>query len=130
MGIVFAPVKAVRLVRGTRWQDQVQLVDEGTGEPVDLAGIEGLAMTVRAQINGPVVLELSLDAGLTVANPTQGLVDIDVSSDATLAFPDNGNRRAKYVFDALIERADGEREPAFAGKLTVLPSNTRPWEST
>lgn len=130
MGIVFAPVKPVRLVRGTRWQDQIQLVDEESSDPIDLVGIEGLAMTVRSQINGPVVLELSLGDGLTVANPTQGLVDIDVSSNATLAFPDNGNRRAKYVFDALIERANGEREPAFAGKLTVLPSNTRPWETT
>jgi hypothetical protein len=130
MGLVFAQVKPVRLVRGTRWQDQVQLVDENSGDPIDLEGIESLVMTVREEINGPVILQLDLDDGLAVADAEQGLVNIDVSSARTLEFPENDNARAKYVFDALIEREAGEFEPAFAGKVTVLPSNTRPWAAT
>jgi hypothetical protein len=127
MGVVFASVKPIRIVRGTRWQDQVQLVDENTGDPVDLSGITSLRMCVRSDINGPVILELAVGTGLAIANPLLGLVDIDVSSEETLSFPAANNGRAKYVFDALIERAAGEFEPAFAGKVTVLPSITRPW---
>jgi hypothetical protein len=127
MGIVFAAVAPIRLVRGTRWQDQVQLVDQNTGDPVSLADVESIDMWIRAYVNGPVLLALSLSDGLSIANPSSGLVDIDVSSDGTLALPENGNFRAKYVFDALITRTNDEREPAFAGKLTVLPAITRPW---
>jgi len=130
MGIVFAAVKPIRLVRGTRWQDQVQLVDQNTGEPVDLTGIDSLVMSVRAEIDGPVLLQLSLDEGLDVANAAQGLVDIDVSSERTLQFPENDHQRARYGFDALIGRAADEYEPAFSGKVTVLPSYTRPWAET
>lgn len=127
MGIVFATVKPIRMVRGTRWTDQVQLVDQNTGDPIDLTDAEAITMTIRAHINGPVLLELGIGTGLIVTNPLTGLIDIDVDSDTTLGLPENGNFRAKYVFDALIERDSGEREPAFAGKLTVLPSITRPW---
>ena len=127
MAIVFAPVKPIRLVRGTRWQDQVQLVDKETGDPVDLTGITALILTIRQRIDGPAIMELDLDGGLAIANALLGLVDIDVSSDDTLQFPESSLRRAKYVYDAMIERAPGWREPAFAGKLTVLPSITRPW---
>lgn len=128
MGIVFAPVKPIRFVRGTRWTDEVQLVDQETGQPVNLAGITGLVLWVRRSINAPILLELSVDNGLTLLNPTSGLIGIDVVSTRTLELPENGNRKAKYVYDAVIERA-GEYEPAVAGKLTVLPSITRPWET-
>ena len=129
MGIVFAQVRPMRFVRGTRWTDEVQLVDQETRQPVNLAGITALVLCIRRSINAPVLLQLSIDDGLTLLNPTSGLIGIDVGSARTLTLPENGNRKAKYVYDALIERA-GEYEPAVAGKLTVLPSNTRPWEPT
>lgn len=130
MALQFAKVKRISLIRGTRWQDEVQLVEESTGEPVDLTGVEDLVMTVRRRASGPAVFELALGNGLAIVNAAQGLIEFDVSSERTLEFPDNGYRRMRYVYDALIVRSDGEREPAFSGTLTVSPSHTRPWEST
>ncbi|WP_202841980.1 hypothetical protein [Luteimonas saliphila] len=129
MGIVFAKVPTVRIVRGTRWQDQVQLTDENTGEPVDLAGIVSLVMCIREQVDSPILLQLEVGSGLAIANPGLGLIDIDVSSADTLSFPENGHQRWKYSFDALIERTAGEYEAAFAGRVTVLPSITRTWDT-
>lgn len=130
MAIIFAPVATLRLVRGTRWTDEVQILDQTTGDPVDLTGIENLVLRLRRQINGPIILELSMGNGLNLLNPTAGLLAFDVGSAETLTLPENGNRKAKYVYDAVIERTPGEYEAAIAGKLSVLPCITRPWGTT
>ncbi|HEY9471113.1 MAG TPA: hypothetical protein VIQ76_16020 [Propionibacteriaceae bacterium] len=119
------------LVRGTRWEDSFQLVDQVTGTPVDLTGIIGLTMRARLTISSPILLELSTDNGrLIVTTAATGSVDIQVDSADTLLFPENSHRKAKYVYDVVIERAVGEFEPAIGGKIIVIPQVTRPWGTT
>lgn len=137
MAIVFAPVSGIRIVRGTTWRDDVQLVDADTQAPVNLIGVLGLLMRVRATISGPILLELSLassglpSAGrLEIVDPNEGLIGFRVDSATTLTLPENDHRRAKYRYDAVIERTAGEYEAAISGKLTVLPQYTRPWGTT
>jgi len=131
VAIVFAPIASIRVVRGTKWTDDVQLVDQATGNPVDLTGITSLVMRIRRSINTPILLELSMANGrLVVVNALTGLIGFRVNSAGTLLLPENSNRKAKYLYDAVIERSAGEYEPAVSGKLTVLPSITRPWGAT
>lgn len=120
-----------KCVRGTRWEDEFIVIDETTGLPVNLTGIVGMVMRARTGINSPtVVIELSIANGrLAVIDAPAGRVGIDVSTATSLLnFPVNSNRKAKYVTDALIERAGPEYEPAISGKITVLPQVTRPYE--
>lgn len=130
MAILFAPVAPIRLVRGTLWTDELQVLEQETGDPVNLAGIEGLLMRVRRSISAPILLELALEDGLELVNATSGLLRFNVPSARTLTLPENGNRKAKYVYDAVIERTPNEYEAAIAGKLVVLPCITRPWAAT
>lgn len=129
MAIVFAPLKQIRIIRGTAWADDVQLVDQATGAPVDLTAITSLQMRIRKSISGPSLLALDLvDGRLVVADAEEGRIGFRVNSAGTLSLPENRNRPAKYIFDVVIERSAGEYEPAVTGKLKVLPSITRPWE--
>lgn len=137
MAIIFAPVKSIRIVRGTHWEDNFQLVDEASQTPVSLVGITGLLMRVRRSIGSPILLELSLpDSGLDSAgrlvlvDATTGMVGFRVDTPATLTLPENGHRKAKYGYDSVIERTPGEYEAAARGKLSVLPQYTRPWGTT
>jgi hypothetical protein len=118
-------------VRGTRWDDDFQLVDQVTGTPVNLAGITGLMVRVRKSPGSAKLLELSVaNSRLVVTNAATGMVGIRVGSETTLTFPENGHRKAKYLYDAVIERTAGEYEPAISGKIVVLPQITRPWAVT
>lgn len=119
--------KTFRIVRGTRWTDEVTITDEATGEAVDLNGIVRLIARVREFIDSSeVLLELTTtDTTLTVVNAAGGVVGIDVPTAATLDFPENGHFRAVYVYDVLIERSPGEYEPGLGGKVVVLPQVTR-----
>ncbi len=131
MAIIFAPLSTIQVVRGTSWSDDVQLVDKQTGTPVDLTGATALVMRLRKSINSEILMELSLANGrLVIIDPIEGRIGFRVSSADTLTLPENGNRKAKYVYDAVIERTAGEYEPAVRGKLTVLASITRPWATT
>ena len=131
MAIVFAPVKAIRIVRGAYWSDDVNLVDKATGLPVDLTGITSLQSRIRSSINGEILLPMSLvDGRLIVVNALQGRIGFRCPSAVTLLLPENDNRKAKYIYDVVIERAAGEYEPAITGKLTVTASITRPWGIT
>lgn len=131
MAIVFARIPTIRIVRGTAWSDDVELVDKDTQAPINLTGINGLMMRVRASINGPILLELSLDnAKLVIVDPADGKIGIRLSSADTLSLPEKSNRRVRYIYDMVIERSVGEYEPAVTGKLAVLPSITRPWGTT
>jgi hypothetical protein len=137
MAIIFAtetsaglPI-AFTLVRGTRWEDDFQLVDQVSGNPVDLTGIVGLMIRVRKNPGSAILLELSVaNTLLVVTNPVTGSVGIRVDSETTRDFPENGHRKAKYLYDAVIERSAGEYEPAISGKIVVLPQITRPWAVT
>ncbi|MGH8025460.1 MAG: hypothetical protein ACREO0_01925 [Pseudoxanthomonas sp.] len=131
MAIVFAPLKPIRIVRGTAWSDNFQLVDKATGDPVPLTPLAAMVMRIRKSINGPILLELSLDNGrLIVVDAPTGMGGFRCDSATTLSLPEFGNRRAKYIYDAVLERTAGEYEPAVTGKLTVSPSITRPWGVT
>lgn len=133
MAIIFATATsgglpiAFKFVRGTRWDDDFQLTDQTTGDAIDLTGIAGLVMRVRSTIaSTTVLLELSVDNGLlAVTDAATGSVGIRVPSATTQTFPANGFKKAKYVYDAVIERTAGEYEPAISGKVTVLPQVTR-----
>ena len=117
-------------VRGARWDDDFQLVDQVTGDPIDLTGITRILMRVRTRINASTVLfELSNEVGngrLVITNAATGSVGIRVNSADSNTFPANGHRKAKYVYDAVIERTVGEYEPAIGGKVAVLPQTSRP----
>lgn len=129
MAIIFARA-SLRLVRGTEWRDDIQLVDKATGDPVNLAGITGMVMRIRRSINSPILLELAIaDNRLVVVDAATGLMGIRVNSVTTRVLPENNNKRAKYVYDAVIERSLGAYEPAVGGRVTVLPQITRPWQA-
>lgn len=131
MAIIFAPLAQIRIVRGTAWVDDVQMVDKASGNPIDLTGITGIVMRVRKGINTPILMELSTDEGnLVVLTPAEGRIGFRVNSAGTLALPENSNRKAIYIYDAVIERSAGEYEAAVVGKLAVIPSITRPWGTT
>ena len=131
MAIIFARLPSISIVRGTKWEDDVPLVDKATGDPIALTGIAGLVMRVRASINGPILLELSVANGmLTLQDAANGLIGFRVPSATTLTLPEKSNRKATYLYDMVIERTEGEYEPALMGKLKVLPSITRPWGTT
>ena len=130
MAIIFAPVTTISVVRGTLWADDVQLIDKTTGNPVDLTGITELTSRIRRTINGPTLLELTLaNTRLVIVNPATGLIGFRVSSADTLLLPQNGNRKAKYIYDAVIQRSALEYEAGAKGSLVVLPQITRPTES-
>lgn len=131
MAIVFARIPSIRIVRGTAWSDDVELVDKASQDPINLTGINGLMMRVRQTMNGPILLELSLSDGtLTVEDAAGGKIGIRINSATSLSLPERSNRRATYLYDMVIERGLGEYEPAVKGKLVVLPSVTRPWGTT
>lgn len=136
MALVFATKDAdgkalsFTLVRGARWDDDVQLVDQETQAPIDLTGIVSLMMRVRTRITDATnVMELSLANGrLVMVDAATGKVGIRVSTADSLTFPQNGNRKAKYKSDLVIERTAGEYEPGISAGVTVLPQITRPTE--
>lgn len=136
MALVFATKDAdgkalsFTLVRGTRWDDDVQVVDQATGTPINLTGIVSLMMRVRTRITDATnVMELSLANGrLVMVDAATGKVGIRVNSTQTREFPQNNNAKAKYVTDVVIERTAGEYEPAISAKVKVLPQITRPTE--
>ncbi len=127
MSFVFAP-SAFKIVRGTTWADTIQITDEA-GNPVDLTSITELLMRVRESIgSATVLLELSIANGrLTVSSAAEGIVTILVSAEDTLELPVNSHERAKYLYDAVIDRGGSPKviEPGYRGKLAVLPQVTR-----
>lgn len=131
MAIIFATATSdgspitFRCVRGTRWQDTFQLVDQTSGVPIDLTGIADIHMRVRKTINSAVLMDLQVGVGLTITSAETGEVSIDLSSADTNVFPANNNKRARYVYDVVIERETDEYEPAISGKVVVLPQVTR-----
>lgn len=131
MAIIFANA-SFRTVRGTRWDDDVQVVDKDTLAPVDLTGITGIVMRLRKTIGSPILMELSTVAGtLVIVDAALGKVGIRVDSlKSRTDFPENNHVKAKYLYDAIIERTPGEYEAAITGKVTVLPQITRPWAAT
>jgi hypothetical protein len=130
MAILFGRAQFT-LVRGTRWADDISLTDRSTGEPVDLTGITGLIMRIREDIaDTDNLMELSTDnTRLIVIEPTEGLIGIRVTSEDTRDFPENDHEKARYVYDALIQRTSDEYEAALGGAVFVLPQITRPWEA-
>lgn len=119
------------LVRGTEWDDDVQLVDQTTGTAIDLTAVTGLWMRIRLTATSSILLELSLANGLLVlTNAAQGRVGIRVNSDDTRTFPENRHKKAKYLYDLVLERTAGEYEAGISGKIIVLPQITRPWAAT
>lgn len=131
MSYTFAP-SSLRLVRGTTWVDHLQLVDDA-GAPVSLVGVADIIMRIREFVDSAdVILELSMNATgsedrIAVEDAVLGKIAILVDAADTLLFPRNGDRKAKYVYDALIDRGGSPQviEPAYKGKLSVLPQVTR-----
>lgn len=113
-------------VRGTKWDDDVILTDQVTGLAINLTGITGMTMRIRKTISSAILLELSSANGrLVVVDAVAGRIGIRVLSAITLTLPENSFRKAKYVYDAIIQRTALEYEPAVGGKVTVLPQVTR-----
>lgn len=120
-----------KCVRATTWEDEFVVLDEATGNPVNLTGIDDLVMRIRTRVESPdVVMELSVsNQRLTVLDAPAGRVGLAVTTAQSLAeFPENYHRKRRYVTDALIVRPGPEYEPAIAGKVTVLPQITRAYQ--
>ena len=120
------------IVRGTRWDtDNVQLLDPDD-VPVDLTGIVGLMMRIRANISDTAhVLELSIDnSKLVMVDAANGIFGIRCSSADTLLFPQADNKKARYVTDVIIERTPDEYEAGLSALMFVLPQVTRSNEPT
>lgn len=131
MAILFANAP-LHMVRGNAWADDVALVDQTTGDPVDLTGIVGIIMRIREDYASPILLELSTtDETLAVGlNPAAGIYGIRANSALTRTLPENGHEVGVYVYDAVIERTAGEYEAANGGVVIVDPQVTRPWSAT
>lgn len=127
MSILFGRAN-FKFVRGTRWDDNVTLTEQSTGEPVDLTGITGMTMRLRETIDDEdVLMELTVAGGkLVIVDAAAGEMGIRVNSATTWAMPENNHEKARYVYDAVIERSSGEYEAAIGGTVTVLPQITRP----
>lgn len=116
------------MVRGTEWDDDVQLTDQVTGDPIDLTDVE-VMMRVRLAATSPILLELSTDnARLVVTDAANGRIGIRVSSADSRLLPENRHKKAKYLYDLVIERSAGVYEAGISGKIVVLPQITRPWD--
>lgn len=126
MSLLFG-ARNLSCVRGATWTDTVRLVDEDTGEPINLAGVSAITMRVRRRINSDtVLLELTLaNARLAVLDAADGTIGIDVSAAITGTLPEAGHRKAKYVFDCVLSRPSSVVEPGFKGRLSVYPQVTR-----
>lgn len=131
MSYTFAP-SSLRIVRGTTWVENLQLTDD-TGAPVSLVGVVDIIMRIRERIDSAtVLLELSIATSgsedrIAVTDAALGKIAILVDAVDTNTLPRNGDRKAKYVYDAIIDRGGAPQvlEPAFKGKLSVLPQVTR-----
>lgn len=131
MAIVFAQLDPITLIRGTAWSDDFTLVDKNSGDPIDLTAITGMTMRIRKSIDSAILAELSVANGqLVVLDAAAGECGFRMTSAQTLDLPANDNRRAKYIYDVVIQRSALEYEPAVTGKLTVNASITRPWGAT
>jgi hypothetical protein len=116
------------LVRGTEWDDDVVLTDQTSGDPIDLTAVTELWMRVRTSATSSILLELSTDNGrLVITDAAGGQIGIRVSSEDTRDFPENRHKKAKYLYDLVLERTTGEYEAGISGKIVVLPQITRPW---
>lgn len=128
MALLFGPT-TFRIVRGLTWAEQLILRDSAD-LPMNLTGATFI-MRVRESLDATTtVLELSSTNGrLSSPTPIAGEIQILVSADDTLLFPENGHERATYVYDLVILRAGPPqvREPVVAGRVIVLPQVTRPW---
>jgi hypothetical protein len=130
MAVLFAPA-SFRFVRGTRWDDSVTLTDKAPGLAVDLTTIVGITMRLRRTYSGPIIAELSVAAGtLVVLDAAAGKIAIRCDSAFTYALPENGHRKARYLYDAIIERVAGDYEPAIKGRVTAEPQITYPQGTT
>lgn len=130
MSFLFARAP-MKVVRGTRWDDVVTLVDQDTQLPIDLTGITGLHMRVREEYTSEMLLDLGTDTNeLLVTDAAGGEFRIQVPSAGTLAFPEADHEVATYVYDVIVERTPGEYEPAVNGPVIVFPQVTRPWGTT
>lgn len=130
MALTFAKT-SFRVERGLTWSEEVTILQSRNGPPVDLTG-KTPVMAIRRKISDatPVML-LSADNGrIVVSDAAAGKVRILVSADATLEFPLNRFRKAKYVYDWLLlsGNAPEVREPGTSGTITVKHTTTRPWE--
>jgi hypothetical protein len=126
MAILFAPV-SLTLVRGTTWLQTIVMTDQETGDPVDLTDCE-ITLRIREYIDSEdVIMELTTADQLTISDAAGGEVELRVEAPDTLDFPTNNYLKAKYVYDAIIDRAGppAQREAGISGKVTVLPQVTR-----
>lgn len=114
------------------WEDDITIVDEVTGDPISLSGVDDLFLYVRDDYNTDVLVRLSLTDGtlVLVDGGTGGKFGIRMSSAQTLDFPANDHEQARYVYDTVIERTAESYEPGVAGALTVDPVVARAWEPT
>ncbi|MCX7041113.1 MAG: hypothetical protein NT117_00170 [Gammaproteobacteria bacterium] len=128
MSLSFA-TSQLRMIRGLTWADQVQLVNKTTLVPIDLTGVVGATMRIRLRRNtATALLELSTTNGrLTIEPGTDGLITVDVSAEDTLELPINNHKKARYVYDVVLDRGGDPQvlEPATGGKVTVNPQTTR-----
>ena len=86
--------------------------------PVDLSGASA-RMQIRADFDGPVLLELStVTGGLTITGPGTIEREIPASDTASITW-------TKAVYDLEVEYADGTVHRYFEGPVSVSPEVTR-----
>ena len=128
MSLSFA-TSQLRIVRGLTWADELQLINAVTKVPINLTGVVGATMRIRLRRNmATALLELSTTNGrLTIEPGTAGLISLDVSATDTLNLPRNSDKKARYVYDVVLDRGGVPQvlEPATSGKVTVNPQVTR-----
>lgn len=126
MAVRFARLN-LRCIRGTRWDDNITLVDETTSDPIDVSDVVEILLRARDD-SGAVVIELRLteDTLVFVTDGADGQLGIRAASALTNTLPTAGNEIEAYSYDLQLERTAGEWEAGTRGTLTVEPTIGRP----
>ena len=89
-------------------------VEDQNGNPVDILEAQSIRWWAARTVNGPPVIQKSLDDGVTINAPTEFYFDIESSESAPLS-------RA-YYFEAEVITDEGLTYTVQSGTMFVYPS--------
>lgn len=109
------------LWNNSRWDDAFQIVDEVTGDPIDLTG-KNLAMGLSDELHksAPDLILSTANTYLQITDAVQGRFKFNVPYAIT-----SDMNRGKYYFDIVELLAGGDQLRLISGSLEVSHGVTR-----
>lgn len=115
----------------TTWEERWQVLDDDTGEPVDLTDYE-MRMQLRDRRTGALVLTLDSGGasdGTVAIEPETGLIELRVEAPVVAALsPLNRKLTAGWDAELYIPGSPEYVVPLLSGTATFTPRVTRPGE--